>query len=77
MCNFLLGVLAIFAPPLAVLCKSGCNADFWINLILTLCFFVPGMVHAWYVICCKEDPGPIQTTVHVHTSGYAPAPTYA
>jgi len=34
-----------------------CNAlglHFWINLVLTLCFFVPGMIHALWLVVKKS-----------------------
>ncbi len=43
-------ILAIFLPPVAVAMAKGIGSDFFINLILTLLFFVPGMIHAFYVI---------------------------
>jgi len=41
---------AIFIPPLGVFLKVGLGLQFWINLILTICFFFPGMIHALWVI---------------------------
>ena len=43
-------VLAIFIPPLAVALDKGLTSAFWINLILTLIFFIPGVIHAFYVL---------------------------
>lgn len=44
-------VLAFFLPPVAVAVKRGlCSADFLINLILFVLGFVPGLLHAWYII---------------------------
>jgi len=42
-------VATILLPPLGVAMKKGLSSDFWINLILTLIFFVPGLIHAVYV----------------------------
>jgi uncharacterized membrane protein YqaE (UPF0057 family) len=42
-------VATILLPPLGVAMKKGLGSDFWINLILTLLFFVPGLIHAVYV----------------------------
>lgn len=42
-------VATILLPPLGVAMKKGLGSDFWINLILTLIFFVPGLIHAVYV----------------------------
>lgn len=44
-------VLAIFLPPVAAFLTVGLGLHFWLNLILTLFFFVPGMIHAlWLVV---------------------------
>lgn len=48
--KLLLVVIAIFIPPLAVFLVAGLTATFWINLILTLIFYIPGLLHALYVI---------------------------
>jgi len=48
-------MLAIFIPPLAVFLKTGCGADFFINICLTILGWIPGVIHAWYVIG-KHDP---------------------
>jgi uncharacterized membrane protein YqaE (UPF0057 family) len=39
-------ILSIILPPLAVYLQRDLGKDFWINLILTLLFIVPGIVHA-------------------------------
>ncbi|MBD2314799.1 YqaE/Pmp3 family membrane protein [Desertifilum sp. FACHB-1129] len=41
---------AIFLPPLGVFLQVGLGKDFWINLVLTMLFFFPGMIHAIYII---------------------------
>lgn len=42
-------IATVLIPPLGVALKKGLGSDFWINLILTLLFFVPGLIHAIYV----------------------------
>ena len=42
-------IATILIPPLGVAMKKGLSTDFWINLILTLLFFIPGLIHAIYV----------------------------
>ena len=47
----LLAILAILLPPLAVYLKEGeVNSKFWISLILTLIFWIPGVVYALLVV---------------------------
>ncbi|NTW34106.1 MAG: YqaE/Pmp3 family membrane protein [Bacteroidetes bacterium] len=48
--QLLLCIIAIFIPPLAVFLNNGIGSEFWIDLILTLCFFVPGLIYALYLI---------------------------
>lgn len=40
---------AIICPPLAVL-MCGRPSQALINLLLTLCFWLPGMIHALFVV---------------------------
>ncbi len=47
----LLVILAILLPPLAVYLHEGViNKKFWISLVLTLLFFVPGVIYALIVV---------------------------
>jgi uncharacterized membrane protein YqaE (UPF0057 family) len=49
--ELLLIILAIFIHPLAVFLHEGSwNTTCWINLILTLLFWLPGIIHAFIVI---------------------------
>ncbi|KAI9140591.1 hypothetical protein BKA69DRAFT_497105 [Paraphysoderma sedebokerense] len=42
-------------PPLAVLSVKGCNVDFCINLLLTLLGWLPGTIHAIFIIFAYPD----------------------
>jgi uncharacterized membrane protein YqaE (UPF0057 family) len=47
----LLIILAILLPPLAVYLHEGTiNSKFWISLLLTLLFFIPGVIYALVVV---------------------------
>ena len=46
-------ILAFFLPPLGVLIKDGLKCSFFINCILTILGFIPGIIHALYVILKK------------------------
>ncbi|MFY0652262.1 MAG: YqaE/Pmp3 family membrane protein [Cyclobacteriaceae bacterium] len=46
-------ILAILLPPIAVFLDKGIGKHFWINLILTIFFFVPGIIHALLVVLKK------------------------
>lgn len=47
-------ILAILFPPLAVLWRFGLSGKFLLNLILTLLFYVPGLIHALYIMTRPE-----------------------
>ncbi|KAF3061476.1 Plasma membrane proteolipid 3 [Daldinia childiae] len=49
--DLFLGLLAILFPPLPVWVKTGlCSADSIINILLCLLGYLPGTIHAWYII---------------------------
>lgn len=49
--TILLVILAILLPPLAVYLHEGeINTKFWIDLVLTLIFWVPGVIYALVVV---------------------------
>ncbi|MGF1495449.1 MAG: YqaE/Pmp3 family membrane protein [Elainellaceae cyanobacterium] len=43
-------ILAILLPPLGVFLQVGLGAQFWINVLLTLLGYIPGIIHAVWVI---------------------------
>jgi len=43
-------ILAVFLSPLAVLIKKGCGVEFLINILLFILGFLPGVIHAWFLI---------------------------
>ena len=43
-------ILAILLPPVAVALKSGAGKSLLINIILTLLFVLPGVIHALIVV---------------------------
>jgi len=43
-------ILAFFLPPLGVLAEKGCGVDLLINIGLTLLGYIPGIIHACYII---------------------------
>ncbi|MBR9910943.1 MAG: YqaE/Pmp3 family membrane protein [Gammaproteobacteria bacterium] len=46
-------IFAILLPPLGVFLQVGIGKHFWINIILTLCGYLPGIIHAVYIIAKK------------------------
>lgn len=43
-------LIAILLPPLAVFLQVGIGKHFWINILLTIFGYIPGIVHAVWVI---------------------------
>lgn len=43
-------ILTIIIPPLGVFLTVGLRGAFWLNILLTLCFFIPGFIHAAYIL---------------------------
>ena len=43
-------IIAILLPPLGVFMQVGIGKHFWINIILTILGYIPGIVHAIWVI---------------------------
>ncbi|MGI8866789.1 MAG: YqaE/Pmp3 family membrane protein [Rubrobacteraceae bacterium] len=46
-------IAAIILPPLGVFLQVGIGKHFWINIVLTILGFVPGVIHAIWVIVTK------------------------
>ncbi|KAI5795579.1 hypothetical protein EDC01DRAFT_782142 [Geopyxis carbonaria] len=50
-------LLAILFPPLPVWVKRGiCSGDSIINIALCILGFLPGLLHAWYIVAKYPDP---------------------
>ncbi|MCT7943223.1 MULTISPECIES: YqaE/Pmp3 family membrane protein [Shewanella] len=48
--KLLLIIIAILLPPVAVFLKKGAGKDLLINILLCIFFFVPGLIHAIWVV---------------------------
>ena len=55
MSDFIRIVISVLVPPIGVFLKVGFGAQFWVNLLLTLFFYIPGLCHAVYVIAKEPD----------------------
>jgi len=47
-------ILASFFPPVGVFLQVGLGGAFWLNLLLTLLFYLPGSIHAIWVITTRD-----------------------
>ncbi|BCX47003.1 conserved hypothetical protein [Haloferula helveola] len=48
--KLLLVIVAILLPPLAVGLKRGIGGSLILNIILTIIFYLPGLIHALLVV---------------------------
>ncbi len=46
-------IAAVLLPPLGVFLQVGIGKAFWINIVLTLLGFLPGIIHAVWIIAKK------------------------
>ncbi|KAK4578914.1 hypothetical protein RGQ29_028829 [Quercus rubra] len=48
--TFIEVILAILLPPVGVFLRYGCEVEFWIDLLLTILGYIPGIIYALYVL---------------------------
>lgn len=47
-------IIAIFLPPVGVFMQVGFAGAFWLNILLTLLGYIPGIIHAVYIIASRK-----------------------
>jgi uncharacterized membrane protein YqaE (UPF0057 family) len=47
-------VLAVLLPPLGVFTQVGFGLHFWLNILLTLLGYIPGIIHAVWIIATRR-----------------------
>ncbi|MFC2029207.1 YqaE/Pmp3 family membrane protein [Chloroflexota bacterium] len=47
-------ILSVIIPPLGVFLKVGFGLQFWLNVLLTLLGYIPGLIHAIWVIAIRD-----------------------
>ncbi|KAI3640327.1 hypothetical protein MIR68_001205 [Amoeboaphelidium protococcarum] len=45
---------AVILPPAGVLIKTGCSIDLLVNVLLTILGYIPGVIHAIYIVSRPE-----------------------
>jgi uncharacterized membrane protein YqaE (UPF0057 family) len=55
--DFLRILFSILLPPLGVFLRVGLGLQFWLNILLTIFGYIPGVVHAVWVIA-RHDKRP-------------------
>lgn len=43
-------IFAVLLPPLGVFLQVGFGLQFWLNILLTLFGYIPGIIHAIWII---------------------------
>ncbi|MGD1877593.1 MAG: YqaE/Pmp3 family membrane protein [Kiloniellaceae bacterium] len=43
-------LFSILLPPVGVFLQVGIGLQFWLNILLTLCGYIPGIIHAVWII---------------------------
>ncbi|USR89768.1 YqaE/Pmp3 family membrane protein [Phormidium yuhuli AB48] len=43
-------IAAILLPPLGVFLQVGLTGHFWLNILLTILGYIPGVIHAVWII---------------------------
>ncbi|MGB0720557.1 MAG: YqaE/Pmp3 family membrane protein [Bdellovibrionales bacterium] len=46
-------ILAVLLPPLGVFMEVGLGGQFWLNILLTILGYIPGVIHAVYIIATR------------------------
>lgn len=59
MSDFIKILFAILLPPVGVFFDQGLGKHFWINILLTLLGYIPGIVHGVYIIARKPEHRPV------------------
>ncbi|NNF04912.1 MAG: YqaE/Pmp3 family membrane protein [Rhodothermales bacterium] len=54
MADFIRVILSIIVPPIGVFFKVGFGMHFWLNIVLTILGYIPGLVHAIWVLASKD-----------------------
>jgi uncharacterized membrane protein YqaE (UPF0057 family) len=49
-------IFAILLPPVGVFLTVGLGMHFWLNILLTILGYIPGIVHAIWIIARRSDP---------------------
>lgn len=47
-------IVSLIIPPLGVFLQVGLSGHFWLNVLLTLLGYIPGIIHAAYVILTRR-----------------------
>ncbi|MDG1755568.1 MAG: YqaE/Pmp3 family membrane protein [Rhodothermales bacterium] len=54
MADLLRVILSILIPPVGVFFKVGFGMHFWLNILLTIFGYIPGLVHAIWILASNK-----------------------
>ncbi len=46
-------ILSVIIPPVGVFFQVGLGLHFWLNILLTILGYIPGLIHAIWIIAKK------------------------
>jgi uncharacterized membrane protein YqaE (UPF0057 family) len=46
-------ILSIIIPPVGVFLTVGFGLQFWVNILLTILGYIPGLIHAIYIVVSR------------------------
>ena len=50
-------IIAVILPPVGVFLQVGIGKHFWLNILLTILGYIPGIIHAiWVIAKNKQQP---------------------
>ncbi|WP_038468801.1 YqaE/Pmp3 family membrane protein [Candidatus Sodalis pierantonius] len=52
--DFVKVIFAIILPPVGVFMEVGLRGAFWLNILLTFLGYIPGIVHAVWVMASRR-----------------------
>jgi uncharacterized membrane protein YqaE (UPF0057 family) len=55
MLDFIRVLLSVLIPPLGVFFKVGVGVSFWVNILLTILGYIPGLVHAIWILASRRS----------------------
>lgn len=47
-------IVSVLIPPIGAFLKVGFGLHFWLNLLLTICGYFPGLVHVIWLLVRKK-----------------------
>ena len=48
-------IFSVLIPPLGVFLQVGLGGQFWLNILLTILGYIPGLVHAIWIIATRGE----------------------